>query len=241
MKQPRRLVAYSGSADSTAVLRSLVAEGRGEIITLTVDLGQAPELAQIRDAALAAGAVRAHVVDARDELARAHLLPALAAGVPSGGWLPLVRSLGRPLVAAKLQEVAGIEDAPAACGAESHDVDASIAGRVVVGGAHTLTTAAAAAPEAAADVALTFDRGVPVAINDVTMPLTELIESLTTIAGRHGVGRVEGVEAPAAVVLHAALRLQADGQARLKLFKGTITPLANHDGSRRHQELVTQS
>ena len=42
------------------------------------------------------------------------------------------------------------------------------------------------------------------------MTLTELLESVTTIAGNHGVGRVTnhaaGVawEAPAAVVLHAA-------------------------------------
>jgi argininosuccinate synthase len=58
---------------------------------------------------------------------------------------------------------------------------------------------------------------VPVAINGVAMGLVELIESLTTIAGGHGVGRIDMVEnlvaavksrevyeAPAAVVLHAA-------------------------------------
>jgi argininosuccinate synthase len=57
----------------------------------------------------------------------------------------------------------------------------------------------------------------PLAVNGVAMPLTELIASLETIAGSHGVGRVEAVgrgtdgaasreivEAPAAVVLHAA-------------------------------------
>ena len=57
----------------------------------------------------------------------------------------------------------------------------------------------------------------PTAINGVAMPLLELIASLGTIAGAHGVGRVDMVEnrlvgiksreiyeAPAAVVLHAA-------------------------------------
>ena len=63
----------------------------------------------------------------------------------------------------------------------------------------------------------------PVALNGVPMPLVELIATLATIAGHHGVGRVDMVEnrllgiksreiheAPAAVVLHAAHRdLQA--------------------------------
>ena len=62
-------------------------------------------------------------------------------------------------------------------------------------------------------------RGVPVKINGVAMSLVELIQSLETIAGDHGVGRVDMVEnrlvgiksreiyeAPAAVALHAAHR-----------------------------------
>ena len=48
-----------------------------------------------------------------------------------------------------------------------------------------------------------------VAINDVSLPLVELIESLSIIAGQHGVGRVDNVEAPAGVVLHAALQAGA--------------------------------
>ncbi len=80
-----------------------------------------------------------------------------------------------------------------------------------------LTRPAGAGPDAPAYVDLRFERGVPVAVNDVTMPLLELIGSLETIAGTHGVGRLdllenrviglktrEVYEAPAAVVLHAA-------------------------------------
>jgi argininosuccinate synthase len=64
-----------------------------------------------------------------------------------------------------------------------------------------------------------LNRGVPHAVNGVAMSFTELIESLTTIAGGHGVGRIDTIEnrqpgivsreiteAPAAVVLHAAHR-----------------------------------
>ena len=39
------------------------------------------------------------------------------------------------------------------------------------------------------------------------MPLTELIEILAIIAGQHGVGRIEDVEAPAAVVLQRGARI----------------------------------
>lgn len=88
---------------------------------------------------------------------------------------------------------------------------------------YTITRPAEACPATPAYVELGFERGVPVAVNDVAMPLLELIGSLETIAGTHGVGRLDLIEnrvvgiktrevyeAPAAVVLHAAHRdLQA--------------------------------
>jgi argininosuccinate synthase len=83
----------------------------------------------------------------------------------------------------------------------------------------TLTKSAAAAPDIPAYLELAFEAGVPVAVNGVAMPLTELIRSVGTIAGAHGVGRIDVVEnrlvgiksreiyeAPAAVALYAAHR-----------------------------------
>ena len=46
---------------------------------MTLDLGQGRELEAVRDRALAAGAVRAHVLDVREEFARDFVLPALKA------------------------------------------------------------------------------------------------------------------------------------------------------------------
>ena len=76
---------------------------------------------------------------------------------------------------------------------------------------------AADCPDEPAYVEIEFEAGVPVRVNGIEMPLLELIESLETIAGAHGVGRIDMVEnrlvgiksreiyeAPAAVVLHAA-------------------------------------
>jgi argininosuccinate synthase len=230
MKQPI-VFAYSGSAESTAAIRTLAAEHRADVVTLTVDVGQGGELQQVRDRALAAGAARAHVIDAREEFARGYALPALQAGVPAGGWASLVRGLSLPLVEAKLRDVAAIENAAIAAGAPSPEVGANLLGRVA-DGKYVLTKSPETAPDAAAYVEIAFDRGVPVSINDVALPLLELIESLSVIAGQHGVGRVEDVEAPAAVVLHAGLRAGAQGIARLKLLRGACEHV---------EELVSQS
>jgi len=81
---------------------------------------------------------------------------------------------------------------------------------------YTLTNSPAECPDQPAYVEIAFERGVPTEINGVEMPLLDLIVSLATIAGAHGVGRIDMVEnrlagvksrevyeAPAAVVLHA--------------------------------------
>src|SRR5262249_23918791 len=82
---------------------------------------------------------------------------------------------------------------------------------------YTLTRPPADCPDQPAYVELEFDRGTPTSINGVTMSFLDLIASLGTLAGTHGVGRIDMVEnrlvgiksrevyeAPAAVVLHAA-------------------------------------
>jgi argininosuccinate synthase len=84
---------------------------------------------------------------------------------------------------------------------------------------YALTKSPADAPDVPAYVEIEFARGVPTHVNGVAMPFAELIGSLETIAGAHGVGRIDMLEnrlvgiksreiyeAPAAVVLHTAHR-----------------------------------
>ena len=85
---------------------------------------------------------------------------------------------------------------------------------------YQLTRATGEAPDTPAYVEVEFDRGVPVARSTASrVPLVELIASLETIAGAHGIGRMdmlenrlgdtksrEMYEAPAGVLLHAAHR-----------------------------------
>ena len=94
--------------------------------------------------------------------------------------------------------------------------DASLWGRVVTAeprqtipsDAFTLTRSPGECPREAAFVDVEFVAGVPVRTNEVEMPMTELIVSLDTIAGAHGVGRSSTgdtlVEAPAVTLLDIA-------------------------------------
>lgn len=74
----------------------------------------------------------------------------------------------------------------------------------------TLTRPASSCPWEPASAEIRFERGAPVALNGVSMPLTDLIGAIAMLAGSHGVGRVHTAdgqiagEAPAAMVLHAA-------------------------------------
>jgi len=107
----RIVLAYSGGLETSAAISWLAGKYRAEVVTLTLDLGEGQALDDIRERALAIGAVRAHVLDARDELARAFVLPALQAGAVGHGGDPLAAALSRPVIARKLVEIAHIEAA----------------------------------------------------------------------------------------------------------------------------------
>ena len=236
----RIVLAYTGSLQTSMAIRSLVEADGAEVVTLTLDLGQGQDLEEIRARALATGATRAHVLDVRQEFAHDFVLPALQAGALHEGRGPMGAALALPLIARKLIEIASIERATAIAhgctGVDQERMDASVRAlepdiRVIAAGcadvaqrmhanlwgrAHTVRMPQAQAPDMPAYVEIAFERGVPAAINGVPMPLTELIESLSIIAGQHGVGWIEEErdvtgaptervhDAPAAVVLHAA-------------------------------------
>lgn len=80
---------------------------------MTMDLGEGRELEAVRDRALGAGAIRAHVLDLREDFARDFVLPAFKAEAIRGACHPLATELGRALIAQKLLEIAAIEQASA--------------------------------------------------------------------------------------------------------------------------------
>src|ERR1700674_1389740 len=105
----RIVLAYSGGLDTSVAIPWLAERYGAEIIAVTMDLGQGKELEEGRDRALATGAVRAHVLDVREEFARDYILHALKADAIYEDRYPMATALGRPLIAQKLVEIAGIE------------------------------------------------------------------------------------------------------------------------------------
>lgn len=237
----RIVLACAGGVETLAAIPSLAEEYGAEVVTLTLDLGQERDLEEIRDRALAGGAARAHVLDAREEFAHDFVLPALQAGALDEANPPMAAALAWPIIAKKLLEIASIEQATAIAhgclGVDRDCMDGSVRAlnadiRVVAARAaapsysthanlcgrfYAETKPPPEPPDMPASVVISFERGVPAAINGVPMALTELIESLSIIAGQHGVGRIAVAEsgaagasvrhvyeAPAAIVLQAA-------------------------------------
>jgi argininosuccinate synthase len=277
----RIVLAYSGGLDTLVAIPWLKEHRHAEIVAVTMDLGQGQALEAVRDKALAIGAVRAHVLDLREEFTRDFVLPALQADALYDDRSPMTAALARPLIARKLVEIARIEQAQAIAhggggsgrriafdvlikainprlkvitparewrmaradvieyarsrgislspAIESpYRVESNLWGRSIEcavledepsDDVYVLTRPARECPDEPAYVDIAFERGVPSAINGVSMPVVELIASLTTIGSVHGVGRIDMVEhriessrvrelgeAPAAVLLHAAHR-----------------------------------
>src|SRR5688572_32078984 len=98
----RIVLGYSGGLDASAAVPWLKEKYQAEVIAVTLDLGQGRELNQIRERAIATGAIRCHVLDVREEFARDYILPALQAGAMYEERYPLATALGRPLIAKKL-------------------------------------------------------------------------------------------------------------------------------------------
>ena len=95
----RVVLAYSGGLDTSVAVRWMIDNMRVEVIALAVDVGQASEdWDVVRQRALAAGAVDAFVVDAREEFARDYCLPVLKANALYEGRYPLVSALSRPVI-----------------------------------------------------------------------------------------------------------------------------------------------
>lgn len=61
-------------------------------------------------------------------------------------------------------------------------------------GAYDLTTPIEKTPDTPDIIELTFEQGVPVALDGEVLPLAELILTLNTLAGKHGIGRIDHVE-----------------------------------------------
>lgn len=159
----RVVAGYLGDEASLNAIREWAA--RAEVIVVALDLDGRVSLTELHDAALAAGATRCHALDVREELVRDALVPALRARVfadPFDAFTVVAQSL----VARKLSELGEMERATLVLPAPSPV-------------ARSIPPAAPLAPR----LSIGFDNGVPISVNGVPMPLTELMDSVETITG----------------------------------------------------------
>jgi argininosuccinate synthase len=105
------VLAYSGGLDTSVAIRWLEENHQSEVATLTMDIGGKVDLEGARQRALKIGAIRADVLNAREEFITDYVWPALQAGAIYEGIYPLATALGRPLIAKHLVRIALEEDA----------------------------------------------------------------------------------------------------------------------------------
>ena len=100
------VLAYSGGLDTSVILKWLQERYGCEVIAYCADIGQAEDLEEIRQKALATGASKVYIDDLREEFARDFVFQALKANaVYEGGYL-LGTSIARPLIAKGQMRVA---------------------------------------------------------------------------------------------------------------------------------------
>jgi argininosuccinate synthase len=107
------VLAYSGGLDTSVCIKWLQEKYNAEVITLTLDLGQREDFTEIAERSKSTGAVKHYQLDVKEEYVTNYVLPSIQANGMYEGKYPLMTALGRPLIAAKLVEVAEKEGATA--------------------------------------------------------------------------------------------------------------------------------
>ena len=107
------VLAYSGGLDTSVCIRYLQTLHKLDVITVTVDCGQQDDFKETERKAEAIGAIKHVYIDAREEFARNYVVPSIKANGLYQDKYPLATALARPLIAAKVVEVAKKEGATA--------------------------------------------------------------------------------------------------------------------------------
>lgn len=113
MANKKIVLAYSGGLDTSVAIPWLKNKGY-DVLAVCIDVGeQGKDLNFVHDKALKVGAVKAFVIDAKEEFASDYALIALQGHTMYEGTYPLLSALSRPLIAKKLVEIAKQEGADA--------------------------------------------------------------------------------------------------------------------------------
>src|SRR5690625_3109639 len=260
MSKEKIVLAYSGGLDTSISIKWLQEKYNYDVIALSIDMGEAKDLEEVRQKALDVGAIKSVVIDGKKLLADGYLMSALKANALYEGKYPLSSALSRPLISKLLVEVAEQEGAVAVahgCTGKGNDqvrfeisiralnpdikivapvrewgmtrdeqieyarekgipipvnidnpfsIDANIWGRACEAGvlenpwneapeeAFDWTNPVENTPDEAEYVEISYEKGIPVALNGQQMDIVDLIETLNDIGGKHGIGRIDHIE-----------------------------------------------
>lgn len=278
----RVVLLYSGGLDTSVMLKWIQDEYNAEVIALTIDINQqVDDLEEIKQKALDLGAIKAIVVDAKNEFAYHYIAKGIKANASYQGKYHLSTPLGRPLLSKIAVEVArehGADTIAHGCTgkgndqvriegcvltlapemkiiapvrewsmgrdeeiayAKKHNIPVKQSAEVpyswddnmwgVTGESGEIENPALIPPldkilqvcntiEKTPDkpeyVSIKFVKGIPVAVDDKSMRLVDLIQHLNELGAKHGVGvthhiedrlvglKVRGLyEAPAATII----------------------------------------
>ncbi|QUH25527.1 argininosuccinate synthase [Serpentinicella alkaliphila] len=113
MSKEKVVLAYSGGLDTSVILKWLENTYQYEVIAVCIDVGQGDDYSSVEEKALKTGAVKAYVIDAKEEFVSDYIFPTLKAGATYEDDYLLGTSFARPLIAQKLVEIAEKEGAVA--------------------------------------------------------------------------------------------------------------------------------
>ena len=112
-KVKKCVLAYSGGLDTSVIIRWLIENYGCEVVAFSADLGQGEDLKPLRKKAIQTGASKIIIKDLREEFCKDFLAPAIQANAVYEGRYPMATSLGRPLIAKNLVDIAKAEGADA--------------------------------------------------------------------------------------------------------------------------------
>ena len=102
----RVVLAYSGGLDTTLSLNLLQEKYGYDVVTVTINIGNEKNWAEVKQRAADMGAIESHVLNLKEEFAEEFILYALQANALYEGKYPLATALARPLMARSLVGIA---------------------------------------------------------------------------------------------------------------------------------------
>ena len=205
------ILAYSGGLDTTAIIPWLKENFDYEVVCVCIDCGQEEELNGLHERAKYSGAEKLYIEDVIDEFCDEYIVPCVQAHAVYENKYLLGTSMARPVIAKRREseieycKAHGIELPFSADSSYSRDRNIwhiSHEGLELEDPANepnydhllVLGTTPEKAPEEGEYVSISFEAGVPTAVNGKKMKVSDIIRELNKLGGKHGVGIIDIVE-----------------------------------------------